>query len=100
MQGSRDAETVQLRRHQMGAARRVREENQFLFRRVQLPQRIDNAGEDRNPVMYDTPEIEYETVVVSSDFAQSLQNRHTHGRSPAVNGVEGGSWLRRGSLNK
>ena len=100
MQRSRDTETVQLRRHQMGAARRVREENQFLFRRVQLPQRIDNARKDLNPVMNNTPEIEYEPVVVFSDFAQALQNRHTHGRSPAVNGVEGVSWLRRGSPNK
>jgi hypothetical protein len=50
--------------------------------------------------MHDTPEIEYEPVVASSDFAQAVQNRHTHGRSPAVNGVEGGSWLRRGSPNK
>ena len=69
MQGSRDTETVQLRRHQMGTAWCVREENQLLVRRVQLPQRIDNVGKDRNPVMHDTPEIEYESVVVSSDVA-------------------------------
>lgn len=100
MQGRRDTETVQLRRHHMGAARRVREKNQLFARRVQLLQRIDNAGKDGNAVMHDTPQIEHEPVIVSGDIAQALQYRYTHGRSPAVNGVEGGSWLNRGSPNR
>ena len=61
---------------------------------------VDNARKDGYAVMHHAPQVEDEPVVALHDSVHALQDGGRHGRYPAVNRAEGGSWLKRGSPNK
>ena len=97
MQAFGDTEAVELFRDNVGAARRVRQEDQLLAGSVKSLKGIHHAGKYGDAVMHDAPEIEDKTFIPVYDIAQALEYWDAHGRSPAVSGVSGGSWLFRGS---
>ena len=92
-----DTEAVELFRDNVGAARRVRQEDKLLAGSVKSLQGIYHAGKDGDAVVHDAPEIEDKTFILVDDIAHALEDWDAHGRSPAVSGVSGGSWLFRGS---
>ena len=95
-----NAKPVKLRCDDFGSPRGIGEEDQFLGCVLEPFECVDNAWKDGYAVMHHAPKVKDEPVVALGDSVHALQDGGRHGRSPAVNRAEGGSWLKRGSPNK